>query len=251
MTSAPGDPSTLYVVEQTGKVVMVRGGKIAGTFLDISDRVGVGEELGLLGIAFHPGYAQNHLFYVDYTDHQGDTHVAELSAPNGIADPASARDLLVVDQPYPNHKGGQLAFDARGLLYVGPRRRRDEPRERRHVDRRPREPRAEPGQHARQAAAHRPAAGRRRLGDGRDGPAQPVALLVRPGDREPLDRRRRRCDVRGDRLPSAGEDRRARELRLEPITRARRRTTRRSRSPTRPGSCSRSSRTGTSAGAAA
>jgi glucose/arabinose dehydrogenase len=119
VTSAPDDPSTLYVVEQTGKVVMVRGGKIAGTFLDIGDRVGAGEELGLLGIAFHPGYAQNHLFYVDYTDHQGDTHVAELSAPNGIADPASARDLLVVDQPYPNHKGGQLAFDARGLLYVG------------------------------------------------------------------------------------------------------------------------------------
>jgi glucose/arabinose dehydrogenase len=119
VTSAPGDPSTLYVVEQTGLVVMVRNGAIAGTFLDLRNRVRVGEELGLLGIAFHPDYAQNHLFYVDYTDLQGNTHVAELSAPNGVADPASARDLLVVDQPYPNHKGGQLAFDAQGLLYVG------------------------------------------------------------------------------------------------------------------------------------
>ena len=119
VTSAPGDPSTLYVVEQTGTVEIVRDGKLAGTFLDLRDRVGVGDELGLLGIAFHPGYAQNHLFYVDYTDFGGDTHVAELSAPNGVADPESARDLLVVDQPYPNHKGGQLAFDAHGLLYVG------------------------------------------------------------------------------------------------------------------------------------
>jgi glucose/arabinose dehydrogenase len=119
VTSAPGDASTLYVVEQAGRVETVRDGKITGTFLDIRNRVRLGDELGLLGIAFSPGYAQNHLFYVDYTDLQGNTHVAELSAPNGVADPASARDLLVVDQPYPNHKGGQLAFDARGLLYVG------------------------------------------------------------------------------------------------------------------------------------
>lgn len=119
VTSAPGDASTLYVVEQAGRVETVRDGKITGTFLDIRNRVRLGEELGLLGIAFHPNYAQNHLFYIDYTDLQGDTHVAELSAQNGVADPASARDLLVVDQPYPNHKGGQLAFDAHGLLYVG------------------------------------------------------------------------------------------------------------------------------------
>ena len=119
VTAAPGDPSTLYVVEQTGKVEIVRDGRLAGTFLDIRNRVRVGEELGLLGIAFHPNYAQNHLFYVDYTDLDGDTHVAQLSSVNGVGDPASAHDLLVVDQPYPNHKGGQLAFDARGLLYVG------------------------------------------------------------------------------------------------------------------------------------
>jgi glucose/arabinose dehydrogenase len=120
VTSAPGDASTLYVVEQAGTIRMVRSGKLAGTFLDIRDRVHTdGNELGLLSVAFSPGYQQNHLFYVDYTDLQGDTHVVELSAPNGVADPSSARELLFVDQPYPNHKGGRLLFDAKGLLYVG------------------------------------------------------------------------------------------------------------------------------------
>jgi glucose/arabinose dehydrogenase len=119
VTSAPGDASTLYVVEQAGTVQIVRGGKVAGTFLDIRDRVRLGDELGLLGIAFHPNFAQNHLFYVDYTDLAGDTHVVEFAAPNGVAETASARELLFVDQPYPNHKGGQLVFDAQGRLYVG------------------------------------------------------------------------------------------------------------------------------------
>ena len=120
VTSAPGDASTLYVVEQGGTIEIVRDGKLAGTFLDIRDRVHTdGNELGLLSMAFSPGYAQNHLFYVDYTDLQGDTHVVEFSAPNGVADPATARELLFVDQPYPNHKGGLLLFDAKGLLYVG------------------------------------------------------------------------------------------------------------------------------------
>ena len=119
VTSPPADASTLYVVEQAGRIVRVDGGRIAGTFLDIRDRVGSGGELGLLSMAFHPRYAVNHLFYVDYTDHSGDTHVVEFSAPNGVADPTTARELLFVDQPYPNHKGGQLAFDRAGLLYVG------------------------------------------------------------------------------------------------------------------------------------
>ena len=120
VTSPPGDASTLYVVEQAGTIQMVRDGKLAGTFLDIRNRVRTDDgELGLLSIAFSPGYAQNHLFYVDYTDLQGDTRVVEFAAPNGVADLASARELLYVDQPYPNHKGGQLLFDAHGLLYVG------------------------------------------------------------------------------------------------------------------------------------
>jgi glucose/arabinose dehydrogenase len=120
VTSAPGDPSTLYVVEQAGRIEIVRNGAIAGTFLDIRSRVLVDDnERGLLSMAFHPGYAQNRLFYVDYTGLDGSTHVVQFEAANGVADPATARDLLVVEQPYPNHKGGQLQFDAKGMLYVG------------------------------------------------------------------------------------------------------------------------------------
>src|SRR3954447_10770917 len=117
---APGDASTLYVVEQAGTIKMVRDGKLAGTFLDIRDRVHTdGNELGLLSVVFSPGYAQNHLFYVDYTDQQGDTHVVQFTARGGVGDASSANELLYVDQPYPNHKGGQLLFDRQGLLYVG------------------------------------------------------------------------------------------------------------------------------------
>src|SRR5262249_29248940 len=76
-------------------------------------------ELGLLSIVFHPRYAQNHLVYVDYTDLQGNTRVVEFSAPQGVVDRSSARELLRVEQPYANHKGGQLAFDRDGRLYVG------------------------------------------------------------------------------------------------------------------------------------
>jgi hypothetical protein len=97
----------------------VRGGHVTGTFLDVRNKVLFDGERGLLGLAFHPDYAHNHLFYVDYTDVHGDTRVVEYRSAGGVADPASARELLFVPQPYPNHKGGQLAFDSSGLLYVG------------------------------------------------------------------------------------------------------------------------------------
>jgi glucose/arabinose dehydrogenase len=119
VTSAPGNPGVLYVVEQGGTIRTVRNGRVTSTFLDIHDQVTSDGEHGLLSIAFHPQYARNHLFYVDYTDLKGDTRVVEFRAENGIADPSSARELLHVEQPYPNHKGGQLAFDRSGLLYVG------------------------------------------------------------------------------------------------------------------------------------
>jgi hypothetical protein len=119
VTSAPDDASTLYVVEQAGLIRTVRGGRVTGTFLDVRNKVLFDGERGLLGLAFHPDYAHNHLFYVDYTDVHGDTRVVEYRSAGGVADPASARELLFVPQPYPNHKGGQLAFDSSGLLYVG------------------------------------------------------------------------------------------------------------------------------------
>ena len=119
VTSAPGDPSTLYVVEQAGTIKIVKNGTVAGTFLDIRSRIKSGGEQGLLSVAFHPQYATNHRFYVDYTDTNGDTRVVEFRSSNGIGQPATARQLLFVDQPYDNHNGGQLEFDKSGFLYVG------------------------------------------------------------------------------------------------------------------------------------
>lgn len=119
VASAPGDPSTLYVVEQQGTIKIVKGGRVTGTFLDIRSRVRSGGEQGLLSVAFHPAYAQNHRFYVDYTDTNGDTRVVELTSANGVGQPGSERQLLFVHQPYANHNGGQLQFDKSGYLYVG------------------------------------------------------------------------------------------------------------------------------------
>ena len=115
VTSAPGDPSTLYVVERAGTIRIVRGGSSVGTLLDIHDSVWHDGEGGLLSVAFSPGFAQNRLFYVDYTDLDRNTHVVEYRS----GDPGYSRELLFVHQVYPNHKGGQLQFDAQGRLYVG------------------------------------------------------------------------------------------------------------------------------------
>jgi glucose/arabinose dehydrogenase len=119
VTSAPGDPTTLYVVEQPGTIKIVKNGSVAGTFLDIRSRVRSGGEQGLLSVAFHPQYATNHRFYVDYTDTNGDTRVVEFRSSGGVGRPGTARQLLFVHQPYSNHNGGQLQFDRNGYLYVG------------------------------------------------------------------------------------------------------------------------------------
>lgn len=117
--TAPGQPNRLYVVEQAGTIRYVDGRRIAGTLLDIRARVGSGGERGLLSVAFSPNYEQDHLLYVNYTDKRGDTRVVEYRSRNGRAILGSARQLLFVDQPYPNHNGGQLQFGPDGLLYVG------------------------------------------------------------------------------------------------------------------------------------
>jgi glucose/arabinose dehydrogenase len=117
--SAPGDPSTLYVVQQPGTIVKVLDGKVAGTFFDITAKVKSGGEQGLLSMAFSPGYATNHLFYVSYTDLDGNSRVVQYRSANGVGVPSSARQLLFVHQPYSNHNGGDLQFDPHGYLYFG------------------------------------------------------------------------------------------------------------------------------------
>jgi glucose/arabinose dehydrogenase len=117
--AAPGEPGRLYVVERAGRIRVLEGGRVlARSFLDISEHVTSGGEQGLLSVAFHPDYAENRLFYVDYTDLRGDTRVVEFRAVDG-GKPTKVRELLHVHQPYANHNGGQLAFDRDGLLYVG------------------------------------------------------------------------------------------------------------------------------------
>lgn len=113
------EPGRLYVVEQAGRIRVVERGRVVRTFLDIRRLVQSGGEQGLLSVAFHPSYAQNHRFYVDYTDTAGDTRVVEYRSNGSTAILSSRRQLLKIDQPYPNHNGGQLEFGPDGLLYIG------------------------------------------------------------------------------------------------------------------------------------
>ena len=121
LQAAPGDRERLYVVEQGGRIQVVRSGQLAGTpFLDIASRISSGGERGLLGLAFHPQFATNRRLFVNYTDRQGDTHIAEFRAASADqADPQSERQLLFVSQPFANHNGGGLAFGNDGMLYIG------------------------------------------------------------------------------------------------------------------------------------
>jgi hypothetical protein len=119
VASTQSQPDRIYVVEQPGRIRIVEGGRVTGTFLDITSRVLSGGEQGLLSMAFSPNYAQDHRFYVNYTDTNGDTRVVEFRADGDRASADTARQLLFVDQPYPNHNGGQLEFDRLGYLYVG------------------------------------------------------------------------------------------------------------------------------------
>jgi glucose/arabinose dehydrogenase len=119
VTSTPSEPNRLYVVEQTGRILVIEGGRVLQRpFLDITQDVVSGGEQGLLSVAFHPDYADNHLFYVDYTDVNGDTRVVEFETRAGEA-PVRKRELLLVEQPYANHNGGRLAFGPDGRLHVG------------------------------------------------------------------------------------------------------------------------------------
>src|SRR3954453_8586503 len=119
ITSNRAEPKRLYVVEQDGRIIYLINGRVRGTFLDLRNAVVSGGEQGLLSMAFHPAYRKNHLFYVDYTDKNGDTRVVEFRSRSGKGIRSSARQLLFVNQPFANHNGGQLQFGPDGLLYVG------------------------------------------------------------------------------------------------------------------------------------
>ncbi|MEJ5239926.1 MAG: PQQ-dependent sugar dehydrogenase [Anaerolineales bacterium] len=118
----PGD-ERLFIVEQDGRIRLVQSGQLLPLpFLDITDRVGTqGNEQGLLGLAFHPRFAENGYFYVNYTDRQGNTVIARFQAEPGASQVATTTEkrLLYIPQPYRNHNGGGMAFGPDGYLYLG------------------------------------------------------------------------------------------------------------------------------------
>jgi glucose/arabinose dehydrogenase len=123
VTHARDGSGRLFVVERAGRVKVLPPGAASPTvFLDIRERVLSGDERGLLGLTFHPGYPVNGRFFVNYTRRpDGATVIAEYHV--SPADPNAASPvegtLLVVPQPFANHNGGMVEFGPDGLLYVG------------------------------------------------------------------------------------------------------------------------------------
>ncbi len=217
VTAPPGDGTRLFVVEQAGRIRLMKNGGAPTLFLDIASLVRMEGERGLLSMAFAPDYGSSGRFYVYYTSNAvagralGDLVIAEytVSADPDVANP-SGRIVLSIPHPRGNHNGGQLQFGPDGYLYIGtgdgggggdPDRDGPEPR---HA--------------ARQAPPHRPSRRRaaRRTRFPPDNPfvgqagragrdlvvraPKPVALLVRPADRRPDGCGRRAERVGGDRL---------------------------------------------------
>jgi glucose/arabinose dehydrogenase len=121
------DPAgRVFIVEQHGRIRLVTNGKLDNRrqpFLDIQDRVFDQGEMGLLGLALHPDFEKNGLFYVNYTVQKPKrkTIVSEFHVdPRATrADAKSERIVITIDQPFPNHNGGQVRFGPDGMLYIG------------------------------------------------------------------------------------------------------------------------------------
>lgn len=113
----------LFVVEQGGRINILNadGTTNAAPFLNISGIILTGSERGLLGLAFHPDYATNGYFYVNYTNSSGDTQVSRFSVSTGdpdLANPGSELQIIDYVQPFANHNGGSLNFGPDGYLYI-------------------------------------------------------------------------------------------------------------------------------------
>ncbi len=124
VTQPPGDTSRLFVVEQTGTIrVILNGTLLTAPFLDVSGLISVNtSERGLLSMAFHPNYAHNGQFFIDYTDLiSGTVRAARytVSADPNVADPSSAQVIIAVRHEFTNHNGGLVKFGPDGYLYMG------------------------------------------------------------------------------------------------------------------------------------
>jgi cysteine-rich repeat protein len=129
VTAPPLDPNRLFIVEQPGRIRLVKNLHLQATaFLDIQSKVeSGGTEQGLLSVAFDPDFENNGFFYVNYTSKlngtiaDGDTVVARYHATPTAdqADPLSEQLVFTVPQPFANHNGGLNLFGPDGMLYVG------------------------------------------------------------------------------------------------------------------------------------
>jgi glucose/arabinose dehydrogenase len=123
VTAPPGDTHRVFVVEQGGRIRVVRDGrKLAAPFLDVSADITSGGEQGLLSMAFAPDYASSGRFYVYFTDTDGNERVQEFrrsASDPDRADPGTRRQILLQADSESNHNGGQMQFGPDGLLYIG------------------------------------------------------------------------------------------------------------------------------------
>jgi glucose/arabinose dehydrogenase len=122
VTSISHQGARLFLTLRDGRIQIVEAGAVLKQpFLDLSTDINLSDEGGLLALAFHPDYAENGFFFINYTNRDGDTVIARYKVaandPNR-ADPASGRTLLKIHQPYGNHNGGQVAFGPDGYLYL-------------------------------------------------------------------------------------------------------------------------------------
>jgi glucose/arabinose dehydrogenase len=119
--SANDGSGRLFIIEKLGYIRIYENGQLTSKpFLDITDRVNdSGNEMGLLGLTFHPDFEQNGYFFVNYTGDGGNTRISRFQAGGNSADPNSETVLLIIEQPYSNHNGGSLDFGPDGYLYAG------------------------------------------------------------------------------------------------------------------------------------
>lgn len=125
ITHAGDGSNRLFIAEKSGRIKVIQNKQTSGIFLDITSKVSTTSERGLLGLAFHPAFASNGYFYVNYTgpDVNGTFFSIisrfKVSANNpNVADPSSERIILTFSQPFSNHNGGDLAFGPDGYLYI-------------------------------------------------------------------------------------------------------------------------------------